>query len=185
MKTNETNNNQFKVNGETFKLIPNSMGYFVSDLGNVCRKKYFTEPHTLLKQTLNKVGYLCVSIYYNVEGKAVKKYWQSHRLAYSVFNGEIPNRLVINHKDLDKTNNNITNLEMVTSKQNKDHSNTLRGFTPYHTILEKDGVKTVCKTHREVQDILGLELRVHVISILTHKEYNGYKITKKYKSSYK
>jgi len=37
-----------------------------------------------------------------------------HRIVWEAFNGPIPGRLEINHKDLDRANNSLENLELVT-----------------------------------------------------------------------
>ena len=44
-----------------------------------------------------------------------------HRLMWEAFNGPIPGRLEINHKDLDRSNNRLDNLELVTHQQNAQH----------------------------------------------------------------
>lgn len=45
-----------------------------------------------------------------------------HRLVWEAFNGPIPGRLEINHKDLDRANNRLDNLELVTHQQNVQHA---------------------------------------------------------------
>lgn len=45
-----------------------------------------------------------------------------HRLVWEAFNGPIPNRLEINHKDLDRANNRLDNLELMTHQQNIQHA---------------------------------------------------------------
>ena len=45
-----------------------------------------------------------------------------HRLVWEAFNGPIPGRLEINHKDLDRANNRLDNLELVTHQQNIQHA---------------------------------------------------------------
>jgi hypothetical protein len=45
-----------------------------------------------------------------------------HRMVWEAFNGPIDGRLEINHKDLDRSNNRIANLELVTHKQNIQHA---------------------------------------------------------------
>ena len=54
------------------------------------------------------------------DGKKHNKY--VHRLVAEAFIGEIPEGYVINHIDFDKSNNIVTNLEIVTQKQNVLHS---------------------------------------------------------------
>lgn len=55
------------------------------------------------------------------------KYWRfglnsktyfNHRVIWEIFNGEIPNGLVINHIDNNYLNNKISNLEIVSTKEN-------------------------------------------------------------------
>jgi hypothetical protein len=50
------------------------------------------------------------------------KTWLVHRLVWEAFNGEIPSGMQINHIDGVKTNNALSNLEIVTPKQNIQHA---------------------------------------------------------------
>lgn len=68
----------------------------------------------LCKQFLHHTGYLCVSIR--------NKQWRVHRFVWVFFNGDIPQDKCINHKDGDKTNNSLDNLECVTYKENTQHA---------------------------------------------------------------
>lgn len=45
-----------------------------------------------------------------------------HRCVWTWFNGEIPDGMVINHKDFDRSNNRIENLEAVTHSENMQYS---------------------------------------------------------------
>lgn len=47
---------------------------------------------------------------------------QAHRVVWERHNGVIPSGMQVNHKDLDKTNNRIGNLELVTGQENIQHS---------------------------------------------------------------
>lgn len=53
------------------------------------------------------------------DGKHKGKY--VHRLVWEAFNGPIPPGMEINHIDEDKSNNALSNLELVTHKQNMNH----------------------------------------------------------------
>lgn len=45
-----------------------------------------------------------------------------HRVVWEAFNGPIEGRMEINHKDLDRANNRLDNLEVVTHQQNLQHA---------------------------------------------------------------
>jgi hypothetical protein len=45
-----------------------------------------------------------------------------HRVVWEAFNGPIEGRLEINHKDLNRSNNSLDNLEVVTHQQNLKHA---------------------------------------------------------------
>jgi hypothetical protein len=45
-----------------------------------------------------------------------------HRMVWEAFNGPIEGRLEINHKDLNRSNNRLENLEIVTHQQNLQHA---------------------------------------------------------------
>lgn len=73
----------------------------------------------ILSQKTKANGYREVSLYIEPQ-KGVMKY--VHRLMYETFVGEIPNGYEINHIDGNKSNNKISNLELVTPSQNRLHS---------------------------------------------------------------
>jgi hypothetical protein len=52
-----------------------------------------------------------------------------HRLVVMAFIGPIPDGLQVNHKDGNKTNNSISNLEIVTQAENMRHA-VLHGLRP-------------------------------------------------------
>lgn len=63
--------------------------------------------------------FLCISRPPNRYPKALNK--QLHLLIWETFNGEIPKGFVINHKNLDKTDSSLDNLEMITPQKNAIH----------------------------------------------------------------
>ena len=77
------------------------------------RKKKFLKPKT------NKNGYQVVLLYDN-EGN--RKMYYLHRVVYeAVTSSPIPSNMEINHRSEDKTSNMITNLELVSHKQNLNY----------------------------------------------------------------
>ena len=87
--------------------------YSVSNKGNV----YNNEKNELVEQYFYKNGYLGVFLY--IKGKQYKK--RVHRLVAECFIGVPSESFQINHKDENKTNNNVENLEWITSKDNKNY----------------------------------------------------------------
>lgn len=85
--------------------------YLISTDGQV----YSLERDKILKPNINSSGYIRVLLR-NDENQY--KQTLVHRLVYMAHVGVIPKGMQINHKDEDKTNNCIENLEVVTPKQN-------------------------------------------------------------------
>ena len=98
---------------EEFRDIPGYEGmYEVSNLGRVRRDG------RILKPSKNKKGYLLVSLFKN----GTKKNARIHRLVAQSFIPNPQNLPQINHKDEDKTNNAVENLEWCDSKYNNNYS---------------------------------------------------------------
>lgn len=52
----------------------------------------------------------------------VWKHYAPHRLVWIAFKGQIPEGFEVNHKDLDKHNNRLDNLELLTHSDNLKHA---------------------------------------------------------------
>ena len=91
-------------NGKVFK--PYDDMYFVSADGDV----FSTFKNGLLKQSVDIDGYRRVDIH--------RKHMKIHRLVYTVWVGEIPCGMQINHFDDNKENNHYQNLYAGTQKEN-------------------------------------------------------------------
>ena len=104
---------------EVWKDIEGYEGlYQVSNLGNVRSLKYAGGNKVkLLKQYTDKKGYKRIGLYKN--GKY--KLYMVHRLVTIAFIPNPNNLPIINHKDEDKTNNNVNNLEWCTYEYNNTY----------------------------------------------------------------
>ena len=74
----------------------------------------------------NGLGYKCIKLV--IDGK--RKQFYVHRLVASEYIGDV-NNFVVNHKDGNKFNNHINNLEICTQKDNQLHAfknKLLKGF---------------------------------------------------------
>lgn len=112
------------LEGEIWLSIEGYENYQVSNLGRVksLRNRYGTYREKILKQGKMKNGYLCVKLC--KEGKM--KICYVHRLVANAF---IPNPngyRCVNHKDEDKTNNRVDNLEWCTQKYNVNYKNAIQ-----------------------------------------------------------
>lgn len=108
-----------ELNNEQWKDIFGYDGaYQVSDLGRVRSKKY---GKTMIRRaSKDKDGYLFIGLWKDGKQKTVKV----HRLVAQAFihNDNIFNNEV-NHKDENKENNRVDNLEWCTSQYNKTYNN--------------------------------------------------------------
>lgn len=90
-----------------YKPLPN---YSVCPDGRI----YSEKKKRILKPYIDADGYARISLYIGHKGKKViSKHFQVHRLVASIFL-EVPEnheKMDVNHKDLNKTNNHYTNLE--------------------------------------------------------------------------
>lgn len=97
---------------EVFLRIEDYDDYYVSNLGRVLSLKGKKE--RFLKARIGKDGYYYVTL--NKKGK--KKSFKVHRLVAKAFIPNPDNLPCINHKDENKLNNHIDNLEWCTQKYN-------------------------------------------------------------------
>lgn len=99
-------------------------GYFVTKEGKIytCRNNAgaITDKFKERKQSVKTGGYLNVGL--QVEGSKTK-WFRVHRIVASAFipNSDL-NKEYVNHKDENRQNNNVENLEWVTPKGNNLHS---------------------------------------------------------------
>ena len=105
---------------EVWKDIPDYEGlYQVSNLGRVkSLNKYHHKKEQILKNRITKDGY-----YETVLCKKGKmSFFRTHRLVAIAFIPNLLNKPQINHKDGNKLNNNVKNLEWCTLQENKEHA---------------------------------------------------------------
>lgn len=109
---------------EIWKDISNYEGlYQISNLGRVksLSKKsgFLILKERIMKPTIKDNGYYQIALYKNKKG--CKKY--IHRLVAEAFIPNPNNYPCINHKDYNKANNNVDNIEWCSYSQNNTYSN--------------------------------------------------------------
>ena len=108
---------------EIFKTCIEDNRYEVSNFGIVRNKK----SKKIIKPFNNGLGYLTVGFWIN--NNTFKKRFYVHRLVAMAFIENPFNKTEINHKDGNKQNNNINNLEWTTRSENLKHNFRTLGYT--------------------------------------------------------
>jgi hypothetical protein len=112
--------------------------YKISNLGHVFsldRKITTKQGRTYLRKgmaitvRLNNFGYLDTRLCKN----GIKKSVFVHRIIAEAFIDNPNNYCCVNHKDLNRQNNSIENLEWVTSKMNAEHARRMRRLSAKHS----------------------------------------------------
>ena len=122
------------------------------------------------------IGNLQLNCYFNITLNQIglpSKKVLVHRFVYECYNGNISDKLQINHIDSNRQNNCINNLELVTQSENAKHALEAR---KYKTKIE-------IKTEKPIKSIkMDIELEE---SDDEFTEYEKQKIDKKYNSMMK
>lgn len=92
--------------------------------------------------TPNRNGYLTICMKTKDKKSMVYLF---HRVIWFYFNGEIPEGLEINHKDEDKSNNTLDNLELLTRADNVRYGTRAKRASISNSIVQKG--KTLSETH--------------------------------------
>ncbi len=100
-----------RTKDETWRTLDENQNYEVSNFGRVRNKRN----DYILKPILKTNGYSCVSIKIDFEKY---KCFSIHRLVAKYFIPNPLNKPNVNHKDFDRSNNCVDNLEWVTQSEN-------------------------------------------------------------------
>ena len=155
--------------------------YEVSDYGRVKSLKFGKE--RILKPRRDKDGYLFVTLYKNGDHKTCKV----HRLVAQTFIPNPDNLPQVNHKDEDKENNSVQNLEWCDRKYNYNYGTRIQRISEKNSkpVLQytKSGefVKE-WKSARDVQRNLGY-FGTYISSCCLGKRKSAYGFIWKFKDS--
>ena len=101
---------------EVWRDIPNYEGiYQVSNLGRVkSLKRPYGLKEKILKPLINSIGYYQVGLYKNSK----VRFCLVHRFVWEACNGQIPEGYEVNHINEIKSDNRLSNLNLMTHKEN-------------------------------------------------------------------
>lgn len=121
----------------TLKQVAEFFGVSIATAHNIKTGKTWVgdEAYRPISLQLDSSGYLQCCLC--KDGKYTKR--SVHRMVWEAFCGPIQGRLEINHKDLDRANNVLANLELVTHQQNIKHA--IDAYKSQGLLRAKKGVK--------------------------------------------
>ena len=165
---------------EVWKDIKGYEGYYqVSNLGEVRaigHKWQRKGVHKIKLHENNGYGYLMADLHKNNKSKSIAV----HRLVAQAFIPNPENKQQVNHKNGDKTDNRVENLEWATAKENIRHAfdNGLNGYSEYRCqrAREASAKPVKCVETGEVFDSLTDAARKYNIDLGNMSGcVNGYK----------
>lgn len=134
---------------EEWKWIKGYEGlYQISNHGRL--KSFRRDSNGYICSNVNKNGWYLTIILRDSSNKC--KTYRIHRLVAEYFIGEIPQGYQVHHKDGNKQNNNVDNLEIISPKQHcletlKQHPHMLDGMIAYNQGRRLEGWEKRVKKH--------------------------------------
>lgn len=99
------------INGIEFLQIPGMSKYYISRNGTV----YTTTKNTFVNRNTNDKDYYTVTL---VDDNNFRSPRKVHRLVYMTYIGSLDSKDIVNHKDGNRQNPNVTNLDVMTQRGN-------------------------------------------------------------------
>lgn len=155
---------------EIWKDIPGYEGlYQVSSIGRV--KSLYFNKEKILSQNKNQGGYMFIGIRKNKKSKTIPV----HQLVAMAFLDHTPCglKLVVNHINLNKTDNRVENLEIITQRENANHKH-IKSTSDYVGVSWE-------KRSKKWRAAIGIDGRVKHLGLFDNETdaYTAYKNKRK------
>lgn len=163
-----------------WKDIQEASNYEVSNNGDVRNK--ITKK--ILKGRLSQSGYLQVSIKIDATNKFTNRY--IHRLVAEAFIDNFENKRTVNHKDGNKKNNSVDNLEWMTYSENQHYRHILSNVKTSNRhigMFDKKNPNNMIKDFNSILDAVAYfnkTSRVNIDNALQGKQKTAYGYVWKY-----
>lgn len=174
--------NQQVSSTESFKDVPDNIDLQVDVYGNIRRPSN----GRLLKPCIDKDGYLKLS-YWCKKDKKMKRIF-CHRAVALTYIPNPENKPQVNHKDSNRLNNFLENLEWCTAKENAEHcaskGRTLKGEKSPVNVYSEETIRKICELLEEgvsvtkipkivgVNKNLPVKIKSREVWVEISKEYN-------------
>jgi hypothetical protein len=166
---------------EIWKNVNGFDGYIVSNTGKLARiNKTDKKTKPLSLTNYDKDGYIKTSM--NQNGK--RHYLRLHRIVAENFLENPDSLPVVNHKDGNKLNNHVDNLEWCTVSYNTKHAFDVLGRKGHNGGMNKrikiikDKKETIFETQRECAKYLDTHDTIISKYIIDGKNYKGYQLVR-------
>lgn len=146
---------------ERWSRIESHPAYSISDAGRVRRDRggMGSRVGRILRAEVSSTGYFTVLL----SGVYPRRRVAVHRLVATAFLTADPERQFVNHKNADKLDNRVENLEWVTRRENEDHAHTAglkpRGETNGNSKLSERNILEI-RSSTESLSVIGTRLGV-------------------------
>ena len=103
---------------EQYKVIPEYPRYSISNKGNVINNK----TGRAISQRMTTNGYMRFNVRKGDVPYEKPRVLMTHRVVADLFLPKVEGKTYVNHKDANKTNNDVNNLEWCTAQENSQHA---------------------------------------------------------------
>ena len=166
-----TNREYIKFQDIKFYWHPFSKDYLASRCGKILSLKW--NKKRILKLYTKRNGYLEFNFYENNK----KRHYSVHRFVFECFKGAIPKGMETDHVDGDKKNNSISNLQLLTKKENIRKSKCKKVISFNLETKEKiifDSLKQTAEYHQISDRAVGYSCQKRIKIIKSKKDEKKY-----------
>jgi hypothetical protein len=158
-----------KSEPEEWRWVPGyEWYYYVSNRGNVKSRA----KNKIICSVLDRYGYL--KCYLQKRGK--RKTFRVHQVVAMAFLEKPENCTEINHKDRNKKNNHVNNLEWCTREQNVHHAIGGDSWEDINVVDAETGqIVAICYSYTDAQKTTGVSRNIISKIVGTNKSVKGYR----------